>query len=77
VNPQDKSTNILINVPINVKFKERIRISSIKTSTFVLRDSNDNEVTETINSDGIIATFKTTNNLSYKNWYNIKLKYNN
>jgi hypothetical protein len=69
VDPADNSTNVPIDSSINATFNEPMRISTIKTSTFILNDSNNNKVAGIVETDGKTATFKPTNNLSYKTLY--------
>jgi hypothetical protein len=67
--PFDNSTNVPIHSSIIAHFNEPMRISTITDSTFVLRDSTNQIVPGTVDSDGINATFKPNDNLFYKTWY--------
>ena len=69
VAPADNSTNVPIDSSINATFNEPMRISTVKTSTFVLYDSNNKKVAGTVETDGKTATFKPISNLSYKALY--------
>jgi Bacterial Ig-like domain len=68
LNPDDGSINVPIYSSITAKFDEPIQISS-----FVLHDSNNNEVPGTFELNGLTATFKPSRNLHYNTRYQATL----
>ena len=71
--PADRATGIPIHSSITAKFNVPMRSSTFTNSTFIIRDSNRNEVPGTVSLDGKIATFKPTNNLSYNTQYTVTI----
>jgi hypothetical protein len=56
--PSNGSTNVPIYSSINAEFNGPVRILTVTSSTFVIRDSNNNQISGIITSDGLTATFK-------------------
>jgi hypothetical protein len=71
--PADRATGIPIHSSITAKFSMPMQSSTFTNSSFILRDSNRNEVPGTVSSDGKIATFNPTNNLSYNTQYTVTI----
>ena len=69
LDPPDRSLNVPIYSSINAKFSEPMQITTLTTSTFILRDRNNINVLGKVTSDGLTATFTPLQNLSYNSQY--------
>ena len=69
VHPPDGAPDVPIYTALHAKFNETIKMSTVTSSTFGLRDLRNKEVEGIVHSDGINAIFKPTRNLDYNTEY--------
>ncbi len=73
-NPDKNAEDVAINTKISVSFSEVINANTINTNTFILKDSNNNNVTGTVTYSDLTATFTPLSNLDYNKSYTTIIK---
>lgn len=71
--PTNNATNVALNKVISVSFSQAMNASTITTSTFIVKQGN-NDITGTINYSGVTATFTPSILLTSNTIYTVTLK---
>ena len=69
VSPGIGATNVPITSTITATFSELMDTSTVNSSTFMLKDSNNNPVSDVVTYAGTTATFTPSGNLNYSSTY--------
>ena len=71
--PAGGATGVTIDSVITVTFSEPMDASTIETSTFIVRDGNNNIIDGTVSYNDSTATFTPLNNLEYSTTYTVTI----
>ncbi|MBI4691319.1 MAG: Ig-like domain-containing protein, partial [Nitrospirae bacterium] len=69
INPANGATNVSVDNVVSATFSEVMDSTTVNSSTFILKDSNNNPVDGTVAYSGVTASFIATSSLSYSTTY--------